>query len=374
MVFSRLLASENVVGVDIGSSSIKLVYADCTMLGTRISHIAMCPTPPGSVKEGIVVDIPEVAAAIQFAMRSGGIKASSAIAAIAGPGVIVRHVQMPKVSEQILRKSIYFEVGKYISAPIEDSVVEFEILGDAEEEGQMNVMLVASPKIMIESRVAALEQAGLDPLAIDIEAFAVYRALLEYNSDASLLDKTVALLDIGASRSEINLVSKGNLALTRTIPIAGYSITNVIKNAENCSESEAEQRKFDLDLTEVVETSGNSTTNPSIKVLQSLIDELLREIRRSINFYQSQLPGGDTEMTIEKMIITGGTSRLKGLAPYTSRRLNIEVVIGNPDIHDLIDLASPGNAINEEDTALLTVAFGLSVKGMPAVARLSVAA
>jgi len=92
--------------VDVGSNSIKVVSAEPTKHGIKIDGVAMCPTPSDSVKEGVIVQIPEVASAIQFCMRSTGVKATSAVAAIAGPGVIVRHVSMPRMTEQVLRKSI----------------------------------------------------------------------------------------------------------------------------------------------------------------------------------------------------------------------------------------------------------------------------
>ena len=371
-MFSRLLANDGMVGVDIGSSSIKVVRAEAADEGIRISHIAMCPTPPDSIAEGVVVNVPEVAAAIQFAMRSAGIKASGAVAAVAGPGVVVRHVQVPKMTEQVLRKSLQFEAGKYISSSVEDSIVEFEILGDAED-GQMNVLLVAAPKAMVESRVSLLEQAGLDPLSIDIEAFATVRALIEHNNDQSILQSTIALLDIGASNTEINLVRKGNLELTRTIPIAGVSLTNAIKNAENCTEAEAEQRKCSLDLSELVELPSGTTPNPGLKVLQPLVDELLREIRRSVNFHQSQLPEGAAEAAVDRLVLTGGTAMLKGLLPYANSRLKMDVGIGNPALGKLIDLSSDCQ-LNEEDIPFLTVALGLAIKEISAAAHVPAAA
>jgi Tfp pilus assembly PilM family ATPase len=91
----------------------------------------------------VVINVPDVAAAIQFAMRSAGIKASSAVTAVAGPGVVVRHVQIPRMSEQLFRKSINFEASKFISASVEDSIVEFELLGEAGED-QMNALVVAA--------------------------------------------------------------------------------------------------------------------------------------------------------------------------------------------------------------------------------------
>lgn len=370
MVFSRLLANESVVGLDIGSSSIKIVRAEPSDDGVRISQVAMCPTPPDAVKDGVIVNIPEVAAAVQFAIRTAGIKASGAIAAIAGSGVIVRHVQVPKMTEQVLRRSIRYEASKCISAPVDDCVIEFEILEDTED-GRMKIVIVAAPNAMVESKVGTLEQAGLEPVAIDLEAFATFRALVEYHPDPSVLDKTIALLDVGASHTEIDLVCKGNLALTRAIPIAGSSVTKAIRGAENCTDAEAEELKLSLDLSEVVDAPAGPTTNPSLKIVQSHVDELLREIRRSVNYYQSQLPEGTAETTVDRVVLTGGTARLKGLVPYASRKLGVDVETGNQIIGSKIDPARSGGGLTEEDAALLAIAFGLAVKEMPRPARLS---
>jgi type IV pilus assembly protein PilM len=373
VVFSRLFANESVLGVDIGSSSIKILQAEQTKQGVRITRIAACPTPESSLKDGVIVKVSEVAAAIQFAIRSAGIRASSAVAAIAGPGVIVRQIQVPKMTEQLLRKSIAFEASKYVSTSTEDNVVEFEILPTSRDDGQMDVMIVASPRAMIDSRVKTLEEAGLEPIAIDVEAFAVLRALIQHNRDQSLSDGTVAILDIGASHAEINLVCKGVLALTRTIPIAGDSLTNAVRNAMNCDESEAEQAKFALDFTEVLDIPPGATTDPCLKVAQSLVDELLREIRRSVNYYQSQLPDGSAETVIDKLILTGGSSRLKGLLPYTKSRLGMEVCSGNPALDGLVNLPGSGADLSEEDTPLLTVAYGLAVKEISSAVSLGIA-
>ena len=368
MVFSRLLANDGTVGVDIGTSCIKIMHAEPSRQGFPITRVTTCPSPPDSVKEGIVVDVPAVASSIQFAMRSAGIKASTANAAIAGPGVLVRHVQIPIMSEQMLRKSIHFEAGKFIASSIEDSVVEFEIISDSEEPGQMKVMLVAAPAAMIESRVQTLVEAGLEPISIDVEAFATFRSLIEYNPDRSLLEGTVALLDIGANHAEINLVHKGLLMLTRTIPIAGSSLTSAIKNAQGLSDEEAEQKKYEIDLTELVDSPAGTTSDPALKAVQSLTDELLREIRRSISYFQTQLPDTSADANVDRVLVCGGSSKLRGLVPYTQSRLSIETVVGNPSMADYI---SPSTALgfDPEDLPLYPVAFGLSVKDVPAAAR-----
>lgn len=360
MVFSHLLAKENLVGVDIGSSSVKIVCAEPAKQGTRVSQVAICPTPCGSMKEGIVNDPAEVASAIQFAMRAAGIRASGAIAAIAGPGVVVRHVKVPKMTEAALRKSIYFQAGKYISSSVEDSVVEFEILDDADEDGQMNIVLVAAPRAMVESKVSALELAGLEPVAVDVEAFALLCAFRGSGCPEIPMQGTVALLDMGASHTEINLVSQGELALTRTIPIAGAGLTGAIKNAKSCTDAEADEMKHSVNLEHLL-AAASEEDQSVVKAIQPLVDELLREIRRSINYYQSQLPDG-TDTAIDGLVLTGGTAQLGGLAAYTKSRLNVPVTVGSSVLTEVFDFSSYPTDLTADDIPLLAVGFGLALK------------
>jgi type IV pilus assembly protein PilM len=369
MAFPRLVANDSVVGIDIGSRVIKIMHAELVKQGVRVTHVAMCPTPPASVKDGVVVDTTAVASAIKFALRLQGIKTTGAVAAIVGPGVTVRQVQMPKMSESALRKSIRFEAGRFISTSIEDSIVEFDILKDPIEEGHMNVVLAAAPRAMIDSRVIVLEEAGLEPLAIDVEVFAAMRALVDYGDDTSIRTGTIAMLDMGASHTEINLISNGRLALTRTIPIAGDSLSNAIKNAEGCNDDEAERKKYALDLTDLIGLPPGSTDDATLRVVQSLIDELLREIRRSINYYQSQLGEGTSDAVIKTLYLSGGTSRLSGLAEYTKSRLGIDVTSANPMLIRLLQQAELSGT-GEEDIPLLGVAFGLAVRELSNNARI----
>ncbi len=364
VLFSHLLAKENVVGIDIGSNSIKVVCVEPTKQGPRISQIAVCPSPPNMIKEGVVTSVAEAANAVQFALRSAGIKASAAVTAIAGSGVIVRNVKVPRMSEDILRKSIRYEAGKFISSNIEDSIVEFDVLGPAEEEGQVNIVLVAAPRAMVETKVAALEQAGLEPLSVDVEAFALLRALQCRPDSGIPADGTVALLDMGASHTEINLISKGDMALTRTIPIAGNNLSAAVRNATGCTEEEAEQMKHALDLRDLLQQTDEARENAALRAVQPLVDELLREIRRSINYYQSQIPDG-SDATVDTLYLTGGTARMKGLAEYTKSRLNVQAVVGSPVLSSLYDSSSAPDGMSEDDVPLIAVGLGLALKEMP---------
>ena len=131
MVLSSLFSKETTVGIDIGSSCIKAVQVEPTARGWELVNAAVTPTPPDAVKEGVVVNLVDVSREIKSMLREAGIKAAGAICAISGSQVIVRQVQFPKMAEAVLRKSIKYEASKHISSSMEDSVVEFEILGEA---------------------------------------------------------------------------------------------------------------------------------------------------------------------------------------------------------------------------------------------------
>lgn len=372
MLFSHLLSKENPIGIDIGSNSIKVVCIEPTRQGPRLSQVAICPTPPNAVKEGVVTDPAEVANAIQFALRSAGIKAPTAATAIAGAGVIVRNVKVPKMGEDALRKSIRFEAGKFISSSIDDSIVEFDIVGDADEEGQVNVVVVAAPRAMVETKVAAIEQAGLEPVSVDVEAFAFLRAFQSRPDSVIPSEGTIALLDMGASHTEINLVTNGEVALTRTIPIAGNNLSLAVRNACACTDEEAEALKCAVNLQDLLRPSDEPRDDTALKAVQPLVDELLREIRRSINYHQSQLPEG-SEAAVDTLLLTGGTARLKGLVDYTRSRLNMTAVIGSTVLSSMYDFSSASEGVSEDDVPLLAVGIGLALKELPAAALSAVA-
>jgi len=362
-VLSSFFGKETTVGIDIGSSCIKAVEIEPTANGWTLVNAAVAPTPKEAVKDGTIADILEVSQSIRTLLRDAGIKATGAVCAISGSQVIVRQVQFAKMPEAALRKSIKYEASRYISSSMEDSTVEFEILGDAEEPNQMNVMLVAAPREMIDSRVKCLESAGLEPLVIDIESFALIRSLVEFNATDEYLSKTVALIDIGASHTDVDIVSKGEFALTRNVPIAGDSFTNAIRSLSGGLFDEAEQAK--LAMTSQIPLDQLGATEPDNKcwrVVQPLMDELIREIRRSVHFYQSQFPEGSADAAVSKIVLTGGTARMPGLDAYMSSKLNTPTEVAHVFQETAIGTGQVAPQFIEECGPVLAVCTGLALK------------
>ena len=358
----QLFGKETLVGIDIGSSCIKAVEVEPSGSGWRLANAGIQVTPLDSCRDGVITNPLDVSQAIRTLLKSANIHSQCAIAAVSGSQVIVRQVQFPKMNEAALRKSIKFEASKYVSASMDDSVVEFHILGYSDDGEQMNVMLVAAPRDMVESRVAVLEMAGLEPLSVDVEAFSLVRSLSAFSHNEDFRKSAVALIDMGASHTDVNIITNGEFALTRNIPIAGDSFTNAIKSLTGFAFQDAEKLKFEMALQDSLEQISADTENKCWRVVQPLLDELLREVRRSIHYYQSQFPEGTEQAAVRRIVLAGGAARMPGMAAYVSNKLSIPVDIAEVFNNSLI---SPGRftpEFTEEYGPVLAIATGLALK------------
>lgn len=350
-MFSR----KSFVGIDLGHHSIKAVVLERVAAGWRVIRSASTPTPQDAVKDGVIVDVASTVAAIKALLKENQINASSAMIAVSGGSVVVRQVRMPKMAEATLRKSIKFEASRYVPSSVEDSYIEFEIIGPVDDQ-QMDVLMVAAPKDVVESRLQACEEAGLEVEAVDIEAFAMYRALVEADLDHEWSESTVALVDVGSATTNISVVSHCVFSMTRSIPQGAETLTQALKSYFKLSDEDAESGKAQLDLRELLE-EGKPKENPPLRVLQPHVDDLVREIRRSLNYYQSQQQEGSAKQ-INHILLTGGGAKLTGLAEYFSHKLSIPTTL-----HDVFANPRFSHFGDAEESGLdLSVASGLAMR------------
>jgi type IV pilus assembly protein PilM len=358
---ASLFGKETIIGVDIGSANIKAVQVEAHRDSFRVTRAAQQRTPQGAVRDGIVIDRDGVAGAIRQMLKAAGISATGAVMAVSGPTVVVRQMKMPKMPEATLAKSGRYEASKYISSNVEDSSLAFEILGVCPDEpNQMDVMLVAAPREMVESRVDTIERAGLEAVAIDLESFALIRALIDCNrrqfEDGSLR----ALVDIGASHTEVTLLTGTSFALTRSVQISGDTFTDALKNHLRVDVAEAERRKTEIDMTALLQ-GGDPDIMDSAKAVQSVLDELLREIRRSVNFFQSQQEGGEHHPLTE-ILLAGGSSQLGGLADYITARLGTTARVADAFESPAFDSSAEAAEWLREQSPRLGTCLGLAIK------------
>ena len=372
---AQLFGRETVCGVDIGSRWIKVAQAESAGGGRwRITRAGVAPTPENAVRDGVVVDAATIGQALRDLLKASGIEATGAAAAISGASVIVRHVKMPKMGEAVLRKSVRFEAAKHISSSVEDSLIEFEITGPVPgEEDKMGVMLVAAPSDMVESRLSALVAAGLEPVAVDVEAFALQRALLDISATCPGEATTLALLDIGASSTDVNIITDGRFALTRNIEFAGEHFTKSLQSlAPSATHEQLEQLKMQTDMSALLAPDADLEKQTLARAVQPVLDELLREVRRSVNYYQSQFsdpvnsnlpPGLAAQFSgVSKLVVTGGSAKMAGLEAYMAARLGLEVEHWNVADNPALDMTALAPSFVEEHGAMLTTAIGLALK------------
>src|SRR3569833_1223538 len=374
----QIFGKETIAGIDIGNRTLKVVMAEpgSGPYQWKITRAATAPTPRDSVRDGVVVDTAAMSQAIRELLRSADIAATGAASAISGASGIVRHVKLPKISENLLRKSIRYEAKQYISSNTEDSMIEFEITGAVPgEDDKMGVMLVAVPNDMVETRLGSIIGAGLEPLAIDVEAFALQRSLLDISPTQPGEGLTMALLDIGAVPTDVSIITNGKFALTRNIAIAGDAFTNALKPVTRKTEwDDLEAAMFQVDMGALLDGDATPEALALAQALQPTIDELLREVRRSINYCQSQLsdPANSTlppdvtadsgGATVSKIVISGGSARMRGLARYMSARLGIDVEVWNVFDNPAIDASMIVDSYKEEHHCVLGTAIGLALK------------
>lgn len=320
----NILSKKSYVGLDLGARVLKVMQIERSGGGWRITRVAEGPTPPQTIKDGIVVDPEAVGMALRSILRESKIHATSAVIGAAGASVIVRSVRIPKISEATLRKSIKYEASRYVPSSIEDSFIEFEILGETAD-NQMDVLIVAAPRDVVESRLKACEFAGLEVEVVDVEAFAMYRSLVEADESGQFAEETIALVDVGAHTTNVSVVSRGIFAMTRSIPQGGQTLTEALRAHFKLEELDAESGKKQLDLRELI-SDGKPIETPPLRVLQPHVDDLVREVRRSLNYYQSQQTDQGTPNPVNRVVLAGGGANLPGLAEYMTHKLGLPTV------------------------------------------------
>lgn len=323
------------VGIDLGHHTIKAVQIERSAAGWEVQRVAVAPTPADSIRDSVVIDPPVVGAALKQLLRENHISATCCHIAVAGPTVVVRSVRIPKMPEATLRKSIKYEASRYVPSSVEDSYIEFEIVGEYDE-ALMDVLMVAASKEVVESRMKTCEAAGLEVEAVDVEPFAVFRALVEADHSSDWLENTLALVDIGASTTSVSVINRGQFAMSRSISFGGNALTEALKSYFKLSPEDAESGKAQLDLKELL--SDPDKDNPPLRVVQPHVEDLVRELRRSLNYYQSQQTENPDSKPVESILVSGGGAKLAGLAEYLGHKLGTPAravgVLDNPRFTD----------------------------------------
>jgi type IV pilus assembly protein PilM len=314
--------SKQLVGLDIGSSALKLFEVVDNKGGPFLNRFYQIPLERGVIVDGALVDPDKLSQTAKELFKQAGFSQRGIVTSLSGHSAIIKKVTFPSLEENELRDMIHDEASKYLPFDNMDEVnFDFQILGKNEyNSNQMEVILVAAKKDIIESYTDALESAGLTVMIMDVDSFAL-ETMYEANYDFEDSD-VVVLVNIGASITNINVVKGGRSVFTRDFTLGGNTMTEAIQATYGLPFEAAEQLK-------IQGPEGDEQVRQSFWVsLLTYAAPICVEIERSVDYYRST-SGGEN---IKKILLAGGVANVPGIVDELSQRLNIEAEIVNPFI------------------------------------------
>jgi type IV pilus assembly protein PilM len=309
---------KDVIGLDIGSSSIKLVELSEGKSGYKLQNLAISPLPPEAIVDGALMDSVTIIDTIRDLIATSKTKKKNIVTSVSGHSVIVKKITLPIMTEAELEESIQWEAERYIPFDINDVNIDFQIFGSGPENPDvMDVVLVAAKKDIINDYVSIIMESGLNPVIIDIDSFALENMLaINYEVDK---EETVAMANVGASITNIDIIKSNISGFTRDIFKGGNQITEEIQRQLHIDYEEAEKIK--------VGSKMDITSQPIIQnVLKTASESLAIEIGNSLDFFQSTT----TYEKINKLYLSGGGSKIKDFDIILQQQIGIPVEIVNP--------------------------------------------
>ena len=340
------------IGVDIGSRTITVAELKGSRGRTTVSNFGGLELPDDAVREGEVIDVPGTAAAIKELMGSAGIKGKKVWLGIANQRVVVRQVDLPWVEEKELKASLRYQVQDFIPIPVEEAELDVHVVDEfTNEQGERfrRMLLVAAHRDSVNSHVEAATQAGLKPIGVDLNSFAVLRSV---GNTQGMQPGDEVLVDIGADVTNIIVHRAGQPTFVRILVMGGDDVTDALESGLDVSREEAEAAKRGT----LVGAEGDVTS----RIVTERADNFVDEIRSSLDYFQAQT--GDVQLA--SVILTGGGASLQGLADRLADQLRLPVDVGNP----FPRLEVQNSVYSEEDLAMvgpsMTTAIGLAMGGL----------
>jgi type IV pilus assembly protein PilM len=338
------------LGLDITTSSVKLI--ELTMSGGqyRVESYAAEPTPHNAINEKAIVDADAVGEAIRRAVKRAGAKSRNAAIAISGDAAITKVIQMPlSLRENELEAQVEMQADQYIPFPMEEVSYDYQVVGPSEKDStMMDVLLVATRTENVEQRRAAVQAAGLTAKLVDVEAFALENAcaLMRHQMPDGGMDRTIAVVDFGASATTFSVLRDLKVVYTRDFAFGGQLLTEEIMRTYGLTMEEAGRAKKE----------GGLPSNYQPEVLDPFIDDMTQQVSRSLQFY---LASGSGRTQPDQMLICGGCANIPGVADVISSRVGVAALKGDPLGN--MKIASKAQSVVNDATALL-IACGLALR------------
>ncbi len=350
MLFGK--KTQPMLGLDITTSSVKLIELSQSGKRFRVESYAAEPTPPNSVNDKAIIDAKTVGEAIRRAVKRSGAKATDVAIAISGDAAITKIIQLQaSLSERDMEGQVEIQADQYIPFPMEEVSFDFEVIGPNENDPELlDVLLVATRTENVDQRKLSVQSAGLDAKIVDVEAFALERAcqLLSHQIADGGEGQTVAVVDIGASSTTFSVLENLKVIYTRDFTFGGQQLTEEIMRTYGLSMEDAGRAK----------KQGGLPSNYQPEVLEPFVDDVTQQVSRSLQFYLAS--GGGREQP-DMILVCGGCANIPGIADVISSRVGITTEIGDPLGQMKVSSKAKSQGVHRDATALLT-ACGLALR------------
>jgi type IV pilus assembly protein PilM len=346
------VARNSSIGLDIGTRTVHVAEVASPKGQPTVVNFGGLDLPVSTVREGEILDVPAVADAVKQIVATTGIKGRKANLGIANQRVVVRQIDLPWMDPRELRSSLRFQVQEFIPIPVEDAELDFHVLEEFQGEADtrmLRLLLVAAHKDMVATHIAAAEQAGLRPVGVDLNPFAMLRAL---GSESALETAGEVLIDVGAGVTNIVVHDRGVPRFVRILVLGGDDITEALASGQGTSYEDAEALKKRSGLTGAADDTAR-------RLIDDHAAQFIDEVRSSLDYYQAQTGSG----RLGRVVITGGGALLAGLGERLGTAIRLPVELGNPFDRWPVGNVEMGPEQLAQVGPVLTTAIGLALGG-----------
>ena len=318
MLFSK--KNPPLVGIDISSSAVKVLELSRNGEHYRVERYAVEPLPQNAVVEHAITEVEQVASAVERAVKRSGTRCKHAAVAVPAAHVITKVIKMPGAMTDPERKAqIEMEADHYIPYPLDEVNLDYQVLESTEPSGaEVDVLLAACRKEIVDDYLAVIQGPGLTPHVVDVETYAMENAyaLIASHMPGGGMEKTVAVLDVGATSTNINVVHNNRSVYTRDHSFGGRQLTEEI------------QRRYGLSYEEagLAKKQGGLPDNYQTDVLRPFMEAMCQEIMRALQFFYSSTPYNN----VDQILLAGGCAQIAGVDELVAARIGVPAMVANP--------------------------------------------
>lgn len=351
-MFKKTMGKKSLVGLDIGSSSVKAVELQKKGSNLHLMNLGFENLQPDTIVDGQIMELNNVANVITNIFTEHQIKTPRVAAGVSGHSVIVKNIVLPQMNEDELQESFSWHAEEHIPFDISDVNLDYQVTSSSSD--ALNVLMAACKSDKIANVKQAIQLAGKHPVVIDVDAFALQNCYeLNYQPKAG---EVVALLNIGSSTMNINILNGSRSVFARDASVGGNQYTSLLQKELGLTFDQAEAVKRGYPLPEGAEP------RPIQPIIETVSDILALEIRKTMDFYRATAE--ESEESIQKILVAGGGSKLPGLPEYLAKRFEIPVEMFDAFRQIQVDGRKFDPAYMKEIVPDMAIAVGLALRGV----------